>query len=146
MSFLRAECGNEREREPLLPCHNQDTRLQASVEDKLRSFQIMKALSDGYMPSNDQLLAHLRHTINILRTAPVDTSSTGKELIRNFRQHLKHLAAFFENKNGSDQIQDFLWYVTKARFTINSDDLEERARAIRPRADIATGEYRLPTL
>lgn len=139
-SFLRGERGDEREREPLLPRHHQDTQRQASVEDKLRSFQIIKALSDGYMPSNKQLLAHFRRTTEVLRTVPADTSSTGKELIRQFREHLKHLIAFLENKNNADQIQDFLWYITKARLSIDTEHLEQRAQEIQPRANIATGK------
>lgn len=141
LSFLRGERGDQRERQPLLPRHHQDTSLQTSIEDKLHSFQILKALSDGYMPSNEQLVGHLRHAIDVLRTVPAGTSSTGKEFIRSFREHLKQLVAFFENKNSADQIQDFLWYAAKARLSIDLDDLEQLTREIQPRGDIATGEF-----
>ena len=145
LSFLRGRRGDDREREPLLPRHNQDTPRQASLEEKLRTFQILKALSHGYMPSNEQLVARLRKFTDVLRTVPGDISPSGRELVRASREHLEKLLAFFEDKNGGDQIQDFLWYLNKARLSIDTDDLEERARQIRPRADVATGGYCYPT-
>ena len=140
-SLLRKQPRDDGEREPLLPRHNQDTALQAGLKDKLHTYQMLNAVSRGYMPSNEQLVAHLLHATEILRVVPSDLSHTGKELIRSLREHIKQLVTFFEAKNGSDQIQDFVWYITKARLSVDTEDLERSAQEIRPRADITTGKY-----
>ena len=139
MPFLRKTRSHDLEREPLLPHRNHDTTPQASLEEKLHTYRMLNAVSHGYMPSNKQLVAYLRHAIDKLFVVPPDISPAGKELVRELRDHLEELIAFLEDKNGGDQIQDFVWFVRKARLSIDTEDLGTRAQEIRPRANITTG-------
>lgn len=142
-SLFRRGRGDDREREPLLPRHNHETDLQASLHEKLHTYQILRALSRGYLPSNEQLVAQLRRATDVLRTVPPGMSATGKELILSTIAHLESLIGFFEDKNSGDQIQDFLWYITKARLSLDAEDLGNRLQELRPRAELATGGYSL---
>lgn len=140
MSFFRGRQGNDAEREPLLPRHNQDTALQASVDKKLQNYAILKALSRGYLPSNEQIISHLRRNAAALDAVPRDVSGAGRALTRDAKQLLEDLISLLRNKNGADQIQDFAWYISQARLDVDTEDIRERVQSARPRADVAAGK------
>ena len=47
------------EEEPLLSHYDDDTVLQRQLHQKLHTYQMLRALSKGYMPSNDQAITNL---------------------------------------------------------------------------------------
>jgi hypothetical protein len=123
------------EREPLLPQHNRQSRCedaedldetsrQAKLHAKMHTYLMLRAISKGYMPSNDQLLAHLNNLVQSLSAlaAPSMTSqlsNSGLELVRNLHLWLQQLVKVLEKKNDGNQIQDFIWYLLHARLNVH---------------------------
>ena len=140
MSFFCGRRGNDAEREPLLPRHNHDTALQTGLDKKFQTYRILKALSRGYLPSNEQIIAHLRRKADALDAVPRDVSGAGRALTRDAREFLEDLITLLRNKNGEDKIQDFVWYISQARLDVDTEDIRERIRGARPRADVAAGK------
>lgn len=140
MSFLRGQRGNDAEREPLLPRHSHDTALQTSVDKKLESYAILKALSKGYLPSNEQIISHLRRNAAALDAVPRDISGPGRALTRDAKHLLEDIINLLRNKNGADQIQDFACCISQARLDVDTEDIRERVQSARPRADVAAGK------
>ncbi|KAI8304437.1 hypothetical protein K4K61_006200 [Colletotrichum sp. SAR11_59] len=127
----------DREREPLLPRYNDDTALQQRLHEKLHTYQMLRALGKGYMPSNEQLIVNLRTLLScdILNPDTPDLSDSGRKLILNVKLLIKQLIELLLHKNDQDQIQDFIWYLTKARLSIDAYDIGARASKARARAD-----------
>jgi hypothetical protein len=42
-------------------------------------------------------------------------------------------------KNGNDQLQEFLWQISRSKASLDAADLADRASAARARADTAAG-------
>lgn len=114
------------ERQPLLPQYNDDTSRQARLHEKLHTYQMLRAMSTGYMPSNKQVIVHLRA---LLSASVLDhahdgrLSTSGRALIRTARLWLERFMDLLEHKNGKDQIQDFIWYLYKAQADVDLSNL-----------------------
>ncbi|EEY20810.1 conserved hypothetical protein [Verticillium alfalfae VaMs.102] len=134
---------DEREREPLLPRYNDDTALQARLHEKLHSYQMLRAISKGYMPSNEQLITNLRTLLSadILNPETPDLSDSGRALVIHIRLWLKQFIEVLIHKNDHDQIQDFIWYLSKSRLSVDTYDISERASRIKVKAD-STAAYK----
>lgn len=141
MSFLASCCGFGRkkgdETEPLLPRYEDDTARQRALHQKLHSYQMLRALSQGFMPSTEQAIVNLRTLLasDILNPNNSDLSDSGRALIRNSRAWLKLFIELLRNKNGQDQIQDFIWYLTKSRISLDVQDISHAASKVKARAD-----------
>lgn len=141
MSFLASCCGYGRKRgddtEPLLPRYEDDTARQRALHQKLHSYQMVRALSKGYMPSNEQTIINLRTLLasDILNPNNTELSDSGRILIRNCRGWLKLFIELLRNKNNEDQIQDFIWYLTKSRISVDINDISHSASKVKARAD-----------
>ncbi|KAK7423587.1 hypothetical protein QQX98_001045 [Neonectria punicea] len=131
------------EREPLLPQYNDDTALQTRLHEKLHTYQMLRAFSKGFMPTNQQTVVHLRTLLSAEALNPRgdDLSPSGRALIRTIKLWLTQLTKVLQHKNAEDQIQDFIWYLTKARLDVDLEDIGARAGRARVRAD-ATATYR----
>ena len=144
MDFLCACCGfgrkkRDAETEPLLPRYEDDTSRQRALHQKLHSYQMIRALGKGYMPSNEQTIINLRTLLasDILNYNNRDLSESGRLLIRNCRGWLKLFIELLQHKNGGDQIQDFLWYLTQSRISLDINDVSQQASKVKARADAA---------
>ncbi|CAM1509792.1 Fc.00g001270.m01.CDS01 [Cosmosporella sp. VM-42] len=133
----------EREREPLLPRYNDETTLQTRLHEKLHTYQMLRAISKGYMPTNEQVITHLRTLLSadILNPEAVDLSDSGRALVRSTKLWLQQFIQLLQHKNAEDQIQDFIWYLTKARLDVDVQDISARAARSRVKAD-ATATYK----
>ena len=147
------EDDDEAQREPLLPRYEQDTHLQRALYRKLHSYQMLRALGKGYMPSTEQAVVSLRTLLasDVLNpdTAPANTSDSGtnyinpdlsddgRRLARLARLWIQQLITLLLHKNGADQLQDLLWYLARSRVSVDAGDLAARARRVRGRADAA---------
>ncbi|TQW01069.1 Bactericidal permeability-increasing protein, alpha/beta domain [Cordyceps javanica] len=110
--------GDEQEREPLLPRYNDDTNRQERLHEKLHTYQMLRAMSKGYMPSTEQTKIQLRTLLSSQILNPSETtglSSSGRALVRTTREWLQLFIDLLDQKNSQDQIQDFIWYLTSAR-------------------------------
>lgn len=130
------------EREPLLPQYRDDTVLQRELHQKLHSYQMLRALSKGYMPSNEQLIINLRTLLaaEILNPDTHDLSDSGRLLVKFTKQWLTEFIELLQHKNSSDQIQDFIWFLSKSRVSVDVDDIASRASKAKSKADTAAGK------
>ncbi|OQU93875.1 hypothetical protein CLAIMM_00330 [Cladophialophora immunda] len=141
MSFLARCCGFGRKRgedtDPLLPRYEDDTTRQRALHQKLHTYQMLRALSKGYMPSTEQTIVNLRTLLaaDILNPNNKELSDSGRALIRNCRTWIKLFIEILKNKNDQDQIQDFIWYTTKSRISLDVDDISHSASKVKARAD-----------
>ncbi|RFU79382.1 hypothetical protein TARUN_2837 [Trichoderma arundinaceum] len=128
----------DEEHQPLLPQYNEATERQTRLHEKLHTYQMLRALSNGYMPSNEQAITHLRTLLSadILNPQYPGLSPSGRALVRTTRMWLSELIDLLKSKNNNDQIQDFLWYLAKARLQVDSSDLHSRASTAKMKADV----------
>lgn len=138
-------CGSSREeddRQPLLPQYNDDTVLQRKLHQKLHTYQMIRALSKGYMPSTEQLIVNLRTLLaaDVLNPDNEGLSDSGRALTYYVKEWLKQFIALLQHKNSEDQIQDFLWYLSKARVSVDMEDIAMRTTRSKVKADTAAGE------
>jgi len=127
------------EEEPLLSHYDDDTALQRRVHQKLHTYQMLRALSKGFMPSNEQAITNLRTLLSssILNPDNSQLSDSGRALAHYTKLWLRQFIELLEHKNGNDQIQDFLWYMSKARVSVDYEDIVERASKAKSQADTA---------
>lgn len=129
------------EHEPLLPQYNDDTVLQQRLHEKLHSYQMLRAISKYYMPTNDQLIVLLRTIIAAGPLNPDDSSvsDSGRLLAKHLKQFLHAFIDFLLNKNSDNQIQDLIWCLAKSRISLDVAHLSERASKAKARADTNAG-------
>lgn len=140
MTFCFGLCGSDdeaRERQPLLPVYNDDTDRQTRLHEKLHTYQMLRAMSKGYMPTNEQVIIHLRTLLSseVLNPDAVDLSDSGRALVRTVKIWIQQFIELLQHKNAKDQIQDFIWYLTKARLEIDIADIGARAAQSKVKAD-----------
>lgn len=130
-----------RETEPLLPRYEEDTSRQQLLHQKLHSYQMIRALAEGYMPSNDQVIANLRSLLatEFLNPQNREIGSIGRQLVRDCRIWIQVLIELFRDKNGDDQIQEFLWHLSKSKASLDPRQVSQRASASKARADTKAG-------
>ncbi|KAI0453319.1 hypothetical protein F5B21DRAFT_479590 [Xylaria acuta] len=140
--------GPDPEQQPLLPQYEQDTQLQRQLARKLHSYQMYRALSKGYMPSNEQLIVLLRTLLasDVLNPDNPDLSTSGRRLARLTKQWLQQFIVLLGNKNSEDQLQDLIWFLAKSRVSVDVDDLSARAKSVKARADTAAAYQSLRTV
>ncbi|KAF4977941.1 hypothetical protein FZEAL_5589 [Fusarium zealandicum] len=146
--FGFGKSSEEAEREPLLPRYNDDTGLQTRLHEKLHTYQMLRALSKGYMPSNEQVIIQLRTLLSagILNPERQELSPSGRALVRSLKLWLTQFIQVLQHKNANDQIQDFVWYLTKARLDVDVAHIEQRAARARVRADAVATYKSLQTV
>lgn len=129
------------DREPLLPRYRDETEMQRQLHQKLHSYQMFRALADGYMPSNEQVIINLRTLLasDLLNPSNPELSDSGRLLTKHTKEWLKRFIDLLLHKNGGDQIQDFIWFLTKSRVSIDVDDIERRATRAKSKANTAAG-------
>ncbi len=140
-------CGRRRRREdeerrPLLPQYRDDTALQRELHQKLHSYQMLRALGKGFMPSNGQTIDNLRTLLgsSVLNAEDEDLSESGRALVYYTHEWIKQFIALLQHKNAEDQVQDFIWYISRARISIDTEDIAERAAKAKSKANITAGE------
>jgi len=91
---------DEAEREPLLPRYDDDTALQRRLHAKLHSYQMVKALTEGFMPSTEQAIVALRTVLasDVLHPTNTDLSESGRRLTKFVRQWLVEFMDLLEHK------------------------------------------------
>lgn len=140
--------GEEREREPLLPVYSDDTGLQTRLHEKLHTYQMLRAISKGYMPSNEQTIIHLRSLLSsdVLNPNTSELSDSGRALVRSARLWIKQFIGVLQHKNSEDQVQDFVWFLAKSRLDVDVADLGARASKAKVKADTAATYRSLQTV
>lgn len=129
--------------EALLPQYADDTSLQRTVHQKLHSYQMLRALSKGYLPSTEQLIINLRTLLasDILNPENPELSDSGRLLVKYSKQWLTEFIETIRHKNDNDQIQDFIWFLSKSRITLDTEDLVNTASKVKAKADAKAGMW-----
>lgn len=129
------------ETEPLLPRYEDDTSRQRQLHQKLHSYQMIRALSEGYMPSTEQTIANLRTLLasDVLNLRNQDIGSPGRQLVRDARLWIEAFIDLLHRKNGDDQLQEFLWRLSRSRISLDSARISNRAAHVKARADTKAG-------
>ncbi|KAI5363650.1 Putative bactericidal permeability-increasing protein, alpha/beta domain superfamily [Septoria linicola] len=140
--------GDQAEREPLLPQYNDDTVLQRELHQKLHTYQMYRAMSKGFMPSTEQLIIHFRTFLSseVLNPEHPDLSNSGRRLIKQTRTWIEQFMDLLEHKNGKDQIQDIIWFLSKSSISVDVDDIAVRAQKTKAKADTLAAYQSLRTV
>ncbi|CAL8579227.1 hypothetical protein XPA_004977 [Xanthoria parietina] len=140
--FGRRKSRREEDTEALLPQYSDDTSMQRSVHQKMHSYQMYRALSKGFMPSNEQLVVNLRTLLaaDILNPDNPELSDSGRLLVKYTKRWLAQFIEMLRNKNDSDAIQDFIWFLSKSRISLDTEDLANQASNAKSKAN-ATAAY-----
>ncbi len=127
--------------DPLLPQYNDDTTLQRNIHQRLHTYLMLRALSQGYMPSTEQLIVNLRTLLasDVLNPRNPGLSESGRLLTKYTKQLLTDFIELLRHKNDRDQIQDFIWYLTKSRVQVDTERLADAAASARAKADTSAG-------
>ena len=127
--------------EALLPQYADDTSLQRALHQKMHSYQMVRALSKGFMPSTEQLIVNLRTLLasDLLNPDNPDLSDSGRLLIKYAKQWLAQFIELIRNKNDSDEIQDFIWCLSKSKVSLDTDHLASTASQVKSKADATAG-------
>ncbi|KAK5169175.1 uncharacterized protein LTR77_006484 [Saxophila tyrrhenica] len=151
MSII-AYCFGSRKRqsdtEPLLPKYNDDTVLQRQLHEKLHTYQQFRALSKGFMPDTEQLIINLRTLLasDLFNENNPDLSESGRRLVKYTRQWLQQFIDLIRHKNDRDQIQDLIWFLSKSRISIDTEDIAARAKKSKVKADTAAAYQSIRTV
>lgn len=94
------------------------------------------------MPSNEQVIINLRTLLaaDILNPDNPELSDSGRLLVKFTKQWLHQFIELLLHKNSEDQIQDFLWYLSKARVEVDVTDIARSATRSRAKADTFAGQ------
>ncbi|KAJ9212272.1 hypothetical protein DTO166G4_6054 [Paecilomyces variotii] len=124
--------------EPLLPRYEDETVLQRRVHQKLHSYQMLRALAEGYMPSTEQTIANLRTLLasDVLNPNPDEVSPAGRQLTRDAKIGIRTFIELLRDKNSQDQLQDFLWHLSKSRAQLDTGRLTHQASRIKHQTDV----------
>lgn len=100
------------------------------------------------MPSNEQLIINLRTLLasDILHPDNEGLSESGRMLVLVSKKWLQQFIDLLQNKNSGDQIQDFIWFLSKSKISVDLDDLASRASKARARADTVAAYKSLQTV
>lgn len=142
--FGRRKSRREEDTEALLPQYSDDTSMQRSVHQKMHSYQMYRALSKGFMPSNEQLVVNLRTLLaaDILNPDNPELSDSGRLLVKYTKKWLAQFIEMLRNKNDSDAIQDFIWFLSKSRISLDTEDLANQASNAKSKANATAGTSR----
>lgn len=139
--MLSSCCGWGRKKgsdtEPLLPRYEDDTVMQRRLHQKLHTYQMIRALTKGSMPSTEQTIINLRTLLasDFLNPNNKDLSESGRQLVRGCRNWLKVFIELLRRKNDKDQVQDLIWSLTKSRISIDVNDISHQASKVQARAN-----------
>lgn len=129
------------ETEPLLPRYEDDTSRQRRLHQKLHSYQMIRAISEGYLPTTEQTTANLRTLLasDILNLRNQDIGTVGRQLIRDTRLWIQVFIEFLQQKNSQDQLQEFIWRLSRSRVQVDSERVSRQAAQVKARADTKAG-------
>ena len=95
------------------------------------------------MPSTEQLIINLRTLLasNFLNPENPDLSDSGRLLTKFSKRLLAQFIEALRHKNDGDQIQDFVWFLSKSRVSLDTEDITKTASNVKAKADATAGKY-----
>lgn len=127
--------------EPLLPRYEEESTTQRRIRQQLRTYQKLRAFTEGYMPSTDQTIVHLRFVLasDVLNHRNQDIGPVGRQIILDCRNWLQTFIDFLHDKNGDDQLQEFLWHLSRSRASLDTAKLSRQAADVKTHANTKAG-------
>ena len=100
------------------------------------------------MPSTEQLIINRRTLLasDLLNSDNPDLSDSGRLLLKFSKQWLTQFIETLRNKNDGDQIQDFIWFLSKSRVSLDTDNLARSASNVKAKADVKAAYESLRTV
>ena len=94
------------------------------------------------MPSTEQLIINLRTLLasDILNPENPDLSDSGRLLLKLSKRWLSQFIEALRHKNDNDQIQDFIWFLSKSRISLDTEDISKTASNVKAKADANAGK------
>ncbi|KAL5335960.1 hypothetical protein BJX70DRAFT_305582 [Aspergillus crustosus] len=125
------------ETEPLLPRYDDETSRQRRLHQKIHTYQMLRAFTEGYMPSTEQTIANLRTLLafDLLSPRNPDIGSVGRQIVRDVRLWISLLIELLQTKNGDDQLQELIWHLSHGKATVHAGHLVERAAHTKAKAN-----------
>ena len=138
LGFRRSK---DEDTEALLPQYADDTSLQRTLHQKLHTYQMIRALSMGFMPSTEQLIINLRTLLasDFLNPDNPELSDSGRLLLKFTKRWLLQFIEVLRHKNNDDQIQDFVWFLSRSRISVDTEGITRSAKNVKARADATAG-------
>ena len=95
------------------------------------------------MPSTEQLIINLRTLLasDVLNPDNPDLSDSSRLLLKFSKRWLSQLIEILRHKNDSDQIQDFIWFLSKSRVSLDTKDIGRTASNVKAKADATAGKF-----
>lgn len=136
------------EREPLLPDSETETELQRKVREKFRQYEMIRALSAGYMPTTEQAAALLRLVVvsDMLNPDNPMLSPRGGRIAKDCRAWTRTFIALLRDKNSGDQLQEIISQFIYSNSSINTARVASVASKSKARADTIAGIFVLLAL
>ena len=134
---------NDEDTEALLPKYGDDTSRKRSLHAKMHTYQMLRALSLGYMPSTEQIIINLRTVLasDVLNPENPDLSDSGILLVKYSKRWLQQLIDLFRIRNDENQIQEFIWCASKSKVLLDTKGIAESASVAKKKADGNAGSY-----
>lgn len=94
------------------------------------------------MPSTEQLIVNLRTLLasDLLNPDNPDLSDSGRLLLKFSKRWLSQFIETLRHKNDEDQLQDFIWLLSKSRISLDTEDITRTASNVKAKADATAGE------
>ena len=94
------------------------------------------------MPSTEQLIINLRTLLasDLLNPENPDLSDSGRLLLKFSKRWLAQFIEALRHKNDNDQIQDFIWFLSKSRISLDTEDISKTASNVKAKADANAGK------
>ncbi|EFR05002.1 hypothetical protein MGYG_08005 [Nannizzia gypsea CBS 118893] len=137
LSCCRARKDATGEREPLLAASEAETDLQRKVKEKFRQYEMLRALSAGYMPTTEQAAALLRLVLvsDVLNPDNPMLSPRAGSIAKDCRAWTRIFIALLREKNGGDQLQEIISQLTHSDASINTAHITSVVSKSKARAD-----------
>ncbi|EEQ83388.1 uncharacterized protein BDCG_00193 [Blastomyces dermatitidis ER-3] len=139
------------ETQPLLPQnhdYDEDTALQRQLHEKLRTYQMLKAVRSGYMPSTAQVVSHLHVLLvsSLLNPEPLAIGNTSRGLIKDVKLCISLLINLLQEKNGDDQLQNAIWQLSKSTVEVDTASLASRGAVAKAQANTTAARESIRTV
>jgi Family of unknown function (DUF5923) len=141
--FGRRKSRRGADSQPLLARDEDYTEPQRYLHREMHTHQMIRALSQGYMPSTEQAIANLRGLLasDLFNPPRVDLSDSGRQLVRDCKLCLQIIIDLLREKNQQDQLQDLIWYLSRSKASLDTSELANQvSHAKKAHADTKAGE------
>ncbi|RKF59285.1 Uncharacterized protein C32A11.02c [Erysiphe neolycopersici] len=125
------------DQEPLLAQYEDETRFQQKAHQKMHSYQMVRALLKGYLPSNEQIIINFRTLLasDLLNLDTTGLSSSSEALMKYFKEWIIRFIQLLKHKNEKNHIQDLIYLLIHAKVLIETESITRKISDSKTMAD-----------